>query len=101
MTLVLAFLRAEIDSPRFGELVGHCVRMLGSDRGLIDNADVVDARQNRIRKELLDGFRGYGKDAGLFRGFPQDTKWRRVVLDADDFQILNAIRTVASLSEGR
>ena len=86
--MVLAFLRAEIASPRFGEIVRRCLGLLGSDRRLIDNADVADVRQNGVRKELLGCFRGYGKDAFLFRGFPNDTKWRRVVLDAKDLHTL-------------
>jgi hypothetical protein len=68
--MILAFLRAEVNSPRFGSVVQHWLGLLRSDRGLIDNADLADAAQNAIRKELLGGVRGYGKDAYLFRGFP-------------------------------
>jgi len=86
--MILTFLRAEVDSPRFGELVQRCLWMLRCNRTTIDNADLTDIQQNRIRKELLGCFRGYGKDAYLFRGFPQDTKWRRVSLETADLQRL-------------
>jgi hypothetical protein len=86
--MVLAFLRAEVDSPRFGHLVRHCLDLLGTDRGLIENANLGNPEQNLLRKRLLGGFRGYGMDAYLFRGFPTDTTWRRVRLEQGDLQTL-------------
>src|ERR1017187_676174 len=86
--MVLAFLRAEVDSARFSQNVRFCLQMLGQDRLLIDNADVADVGQNGIRRALLGGYRGYGQDAFLFRGFPRDVRWRRVVLEAGDLEAL-------------
>jgi len=83
--MILAFLRAEVDSFRFRRYVAHCLRMLGTDRNLIDRADITDARQNQLRKDLLGCYRGYGKD-DLFRGFPTRMTWRRVRLDAIDLE---------------
>ena len=68
--MVLAFVRAEIDSPRFGGRYHHCLAMLGSDCRLIDNADVMDAQQNAVRQKLLGCTRGYGKNTALFSDFP-------------------------------
>jgi len=86
--MVLAFLRAEVDSPRFKQLVQNCLLTLKHDRLLIDNADAADVQQNDVRKALLGCYRGYGRDAYLFRGFPQNVTWRRVVLQAADLQAL-------------
>jgi hypothetical protein len=62
--------------------------MLRHDRLLIDNADVTDVQQNRVRRALLGCYRGFGHDAYLFRGFPNDVRWRRVILEPGDLQRL-------------
>jgi hypothetical protein len=90
--VVLAFLRAEIDSPKWGPGYSHALRDLKLNRNsLIDAADLKDAGACRARKDLLGAVRGYGRDAGLFMGFPQDTTWRRVKVEPSDFQRLKCI----------
>jgi hypothetical protein len=86
--MVLAFLRAEVDSPRFSHAVQNCLLMLEHDRLLIDNADVADIRENGVRRALLGCYRGYGHDAYLFRGFPNDVRWRRLLLEKGDLRTL-------------
>src|SRR5262249_30094339 len=51
------------------------------DRSLIESGDPDNASQNDIRAQILGAYRGYGNDAVLFKNFPRDTKWRRVVFD--------------------
>ncbi len=83
--VVLAFLRAEIDSPKWEQKYSRELRNLNLDRvSLIDAADLTDARACVARKLLLDGVRGYGRNVALFAGFPRDTTWRRVEVAPSD-----------------
>ena len=52
--MVLEFLRAEVDSPRFQQAFATL------DRGLLTNRDPTDARQNALRSAALDQHRGVG-----------------------------------------
>jgi hypothetical protein len=69
--VTLAFLRGQIDSPRWGR---HYLAYLRRHRlrraKLIDQADLLDARQNAARTALLNAASG-----SLFEGFPGDTAW--------------------------
>jgi len=79
--VVLAFLKAEIDSPRFGPAVAKILDNSGLGRAmLIDNADLANPGHNRLRTELLKAVRGYRAGLYLFKGFPGDVRWRRVEL---------------------
>lgn len=90
--VVLAFLRAEIDSPKWGPNYSYALRELELDRvSLVDAADLEDARACSARKDLLGVVRGYGRDVALFEGFPKDTTWRRVKVEPSDFQRLKCI----------
>jgi hypothetical protein len=75
--MVLAFLRAELDSSRFAPDVLTALAELGLDRRLVDRADLDDAEANRSRRQVLEHHRGprRGPDAGVFGGFPDDVSW--------------------------
>jgi hypothetical protein len=92
--MILAFLRAEIDSPTDrGKILIHALMQLHEDRGqLIDCADLTDERQNHARRMLLGAARGYGRNEYLFRNFPHDTAWRLVTVtpaEVRDFRYAN------------
>jgi hypothetical protein len=90
--VVLAFLRAEIDSPKWGQGYLRVLRELHLDRvSLIDAADLADACAGGTRKVVLGAVRGYGRNGALFTGFPQDTTWRRVQVEPSDFHRLKCI----------
>jgi hypothetical protein len=86
--MVLAFLRAEIDSPRFsleGMRLRDQLRKCGLDpSSLIDNADLGDSQANERRKEILRGWRGYPDGPRVFTNMPADITWRRVRLQPDE-----------------
>jgi hypothetical protein len=87
--VILAFLRGEIDSPRFGPTYVGLLTHNGLERSaLIDNADLKDLRQNAIRRELLRCVRGYDDNSYLFAGFPNDVVWRRVLLEPSEHVVL-------------
>jgi hypothetical protein len=87
--MVLAFLRAEVDSPRFGaHYRPHLDRSnaLGITRErLIENADLNSSRDNALRIELLKAVRGYRANSFLFRSFPDNVMWRRVGVEPADW----------------
>jgi len=51
--MVLAFLRAEIDSSRYDEFIATALVRLGFTRRLIDQPDLTDGPENAGRKKLL------------------------------------------------
>jgi hypothetical protein len=76
--VVLAFLRAEIDAPRYQEGYVRCLQGMGLPReDLIDRADLGNTFDNHVRAICLASNRGYGLNAGLFQGYPNDIVWRR------------------------
>ena len=90
--VVLAFLRAEIDSPKWGQEYSRELRNLNLDRvSLIDTPNLTDARACNARKVLLGSVRGYDRNVALFTGFPRDTTWRRVEVEPSDFHRLKCI----------
>lgn len=85
--MLLAFLRAEVESPRFGEAYRSILSRGYLDREhLLDRPDTTDEKQNRYRREMLKAIRGYGAGQLLFAGFPDDVRWQRVDLETGDFE---------------
>jgi len=80
--MVLAFLKAEIDSPRYEQVYRQKISALGfSQTQLIESADLHNDHQNMERIKLLGEVRGYGANSYLFHGFPNDVSWQRVRLE--------------------
>ena len=87
--MVLAFLKAEMDSPRLGEAYQDLLQQSGLDQSeLIDNASLSDPLQNAARRAVLGDARGYGNNVHLFAGFPQNVAWRRVKITSGDYDTL-------------
>jgi hypothetical protein len=86
--MVLAFLKAEVDSARFKAPYQGCfdhLKEFGFDRQvLLHSPDLQSAEQNAIRKEILKVVRGYTDGQFLFIGFPVDVTWRRTALEPTD-----------------
>src|SRR5262245_2079854 len=87
--MILAFLRAEIDSPRFrnaqGLLLRDQLQQSGYDpSSLIDTANLGDAGANTLRREILRQWRGYGDAKKVFGGLPANVSWRRKRLEPDE-----------------
>jgi hypothetical protein len=83
--MILAFLRAEVHSPRFARYYfGPYDAFRNEALALVNNADLGDALQNEERRAILDKVRGYVRKIFLFPDFPSDVKWRRVQLERGD-----------------
>jgi hypothetical protein len=71
--VVLAFLRGEVDSHRFGGTVEQALRDAGGLH-LIREPRLDSAEENQARARALGTARGW-RDQGLFEGFPHAVDW--------------------------
>ena len=82
--MVLAFLRAEKDSNNESLSLRLLLTMSPNLNNYLNSgADLTNMRQNQTRKEML-GYRGYGHNEALFRGFPDNVEWYWVDLELVD-----------------
>jgi len=86
--MVALFLRGELASERFGESIRAALRAEGAEPTVIEQPALDDAAENGVRRRLLAVTRGYGRDEGLFSGFPAEVRWERIVLDEEDVDAL-------------
>jgi hypothetical protein len=86
--MVLAFLQAEVDAPRWRDRYAWALQQIGATRALIDRPDLTSDAENAKRIDILRRVRGYRGNEYLFRGFPLDTTWRHVRLPPVQFDLL-------------
>jgi hypothetical protein len=80
--VVLAFLRGEIDSDRFGNDVRRALIDAGGLQ-LALSPDLGSEQENRARERALAAARGW-RDTELFEGFPEKVDWYHGVLQPGD-----------------
>src|SRR5262249_5454924 len=79
--VIAEFLRAELDSPRYGARIRE---LLEADDTLVTRPDFGDPRENAARAELLDRHRGWLRREGLFNGLPTDIAWFATSVSRDE-----------------
>ena len=89
--VIAEFLRAEIDSPRFGPRVAARIAADGRDEAIVRAPDTASASDNEYRSRLLHSYRGVGGSAPLLEGLPERIEWRRVAIPRAE---LGAIRYI-------
>ena len=82
--MVAEFLRAEIDSPRWGANILNRLNMDGRSREVVDNPNLLDDEENIYRASLL-AFRGYRNQA-IFTGFPAAVQWYKISMTHSDLE---------------
>lgn len=87
--VVLAFLRGEIDSERFGNDLRHALIDAGGLE-LVRSPDLGSAEENQARRLALAAARGW-RDMELFQGFPEQVEWYHGVLAPDDLERVHFI----------
>ena len=87
--VVLAFLRGEIDSRRFGNDVRQALVDAGGLE-LVLHPDLNSEDENRARESALSVARGW-RDAELFEGFPEAVNWYHGVMQPD---LLSRVRFI-------
>lgn len=88
--MVSVFLKAEIDSPRWGQHILRLLDQAKKPRSLVDTPDLDSDQENGIRTWLL-GFRGYKQNNLIFAGFPHAVEWYTSLLDVADLKSLKVM----------
>jgi hypothetical protein len=98
--MILAFLRAESDSPRWQAWI---TQALGGDLTPLTEPDMHDDEQNQKRRHALS-YRGYGLDNYIFKGFPTDVQWYVATVTRDElggFRYLNYVTFIQLSNRSR
>lgn len=82
--VVLAFLRAELDSDRFGNDIRRALLDAGGLE-LVRDPDLDSEKENRARERALSAARGW-PNTELFEGFPEKVEWYHGVLRPDELE---------------
>ena len=82
--MIATFLRAELDSGRYGEKLRGLLARDGRDPAVLRDPDVTDAEANAYRRQLLEEHRAYERRDGLFGGLPREIDWFRATLSRDE-----------------
>ena len=78
--MIAAFVRAELESPRFGAALRSTLAELGMSVEIVSAAASV-AGANEARRQLLAAYRGWGQYESVFGGMPNDVVWSWAALD--------------------
>ncbi len=78
--MIAAFVRAELESPRFGAALRSTLAELGMSVEVVSAAASV-AGANEARRQLLAAYRGWGQYESVFGGMPDDVVWSWAELD--------------------
>jgi hypothetical protein len=82
--MVAVFLRGELQSDRFAPGIRDALHRAGADEQVVWAPDLADGAENELRLGVLDETRAYVRRAGLFGGFPDNVRWRWVVLTREE-----------------
>jgi hypothetical protein len=82
--VVAVFLRAELDSLRYGERIRELLRGQGLDDSALAAPNLEDAEENAQRARILEEHRAWLSREGLFNGFARNVQWSLVGLTPDE-----------------
>jgi hypothetical protein len=82
--MVAVFLQTEVASTRFAPTILAILLRDGRERRIIDQPDLSNAADNAYRRHVLGEYRGYRRDADVFKDFPADVRWYRASATKED-----------------
>jgi hypothetical protein len=82
--VVAAFLRAELDSGRYGATLRALLARDGRPEDVLRRPDLDSGMDNDYRRAVLDEHRAFERREGLFFGFPRRVEWQRAALAPDE-----------------
>jgi hypothetical protein len=82
--MIAVFLRAELDSGRYGETLHRFLARDGRGTDVLRRPELEDPDANRYRRGLLEEYRAYERRDGLFGGFPRQVDWFRAMLSREE-----------------
>ena len=89
--MVLEFLKMELQSDRFSSKILKILKNLKLDIDIINNGNLLNDNENRLRSVVLGQFRGYKLNKELFKNYPNKIKWYWVLLDEQDLEKIRYI----------
>src|SRR5579884_3150850 len=85
--MVACFLRGELASERFGDVVRQALQSFGAPESLLTDPDLTDPVANRVRASVLGETRGYRLGRDVFdETFPDAVQWCRAELGPDELR---------------
>jgi hypothetical protein len=78
--VIAAFLRAEIDSPRWAATLRAFLARDQQSETILRTPNLASQTENLYRRGLLGEFRGWGRNQLLLSGFPTDFSWSLVAV---------------------
>ena len=88
--MVAEFLRAEIDSDRFGDGVKKVLVDKGYSEELITKS-IYNQEDNEKRRSVLAECRGYCENKNIFENFPDDVRWFEGTINVEDLDSIKYI----------
>jgi hypothetical protein len=82
--MIAVFLQCELGSPRFGAALLRQLERDGAECSIIESPDLYDPAQKVYRRRLLGKLRGFREERSLFRKFPTNVRWERVLLSEEE-----------------
>ncbi|MCL2284740.1 MAG: hypothetical protein FWC32_00070 [Firmicutes bacterium] len=82
--MVYEFLKMEIASSRYSGEIKAVLDELGIPVEVITDGSVLSAEENTARAEVLNRFRGYGRNDELFTNYPSTVNWVWASFGIDD-----------------
>ncbi len=73
--MIAIYLQTEVTSIRFREKFLLHMQQEQIDPRIVKKPDCGSATENDLRRKLLGSYRGYGRNADYFPGFPDDVRW--------------------------
>ncbi len=89
--VIMEFLKGEFQSKRFQTQINEVLRGQKLNASIIVKADLCNMEENMKRKDILNRFRGYGRNADLFENFPSISRW---IFAECSFEDINKIRYI-------
>ena len=84
--MTAVFLRCELDSKRFGADLLDALEQQRLALSIIESPDLSDDIENQQRRDLHGEVRGFQRNTSLFRMFPEEVQWSRVMLTEQELQ---------------
>lgn len=84
--MIAVYLQTEYHSTRFHREIEVLLQREQIDPHIVQAPDWHNAQENALRRAILGAFRGYGRNAGYFIGFPADVRWQRVSLSKQELE---------------
>jgi hypothetical protein len=78
--MIAVYLNEKIKSERYVKQIDEIIKKEKIDRNIILNPNFENNIENQLRQIILETFRGYGTNKGIFENFPKNIDWNWAIL---------------------